>query len=199
LEQDLAKAQTEADKVAALVAQVNTLKPKADRVQGLEQDLAKAQTEADKVPALVAQVKTAQEQVQKTTEKLNVLTQKYEAFKEKAQGVVGEQNQKIAELIGELEEAKKPVLHQEAPVPEKTPREVFLALYGHLKTVLVGLIDGMRLDAVEGRLGLFSSHSRSGPRVQVLCDVPENKVMPKIGEVFDSRAIPGKGKGGIGD
>jgi hypothetical protein len=24
-------------------------------------------------------------------------------------------------------------------------------------------------------------------------------VMPKIGEVFDSRAIPGKGKGGIGD
>jgi hypothetical protein len=158
-----------------------------------------ALAEAGKVPDLVKQLRSAQEQVQKTTEKLDALTNKHTTFKEKAQGVVGEQNQKIAGLIGELEKAKKPVLHQEAPVPEKTPREVFLALYGHLKTVLVGLIDGMRLDAVEGRLGLFSSHSRSGPRVQVLCDVPENKVMPKIGEVFDSRAIPGKGKGGIGD
>ena len=221
----------QADKVLELVEQVNALKPKADRVQGLEQDLAKAKTEADKVPALVAQVKTAQEQVQKTTEKLNVLTQKYEAFKEKAQGVVGEQNQKIAELIGELEEAKKPVLHQpppqipqsnlpttasrpleasktaqeppkrqEEPVPEKTPREVFLALWAGIKMVALSMIDGARLDAADGRLGLFSWHNRAGGgRNQALCEVPWNKVMPKIGEVFDSRAIPGKGKGGIGD
>jgi hypothetical protein len=84
-----------------------------------------------------------------------------------------------------------------SPTPSKTPREAFLELYGHIKTVLVGLIDGMRLDAVEGRLGLFSSHSKTGPRVQVLCEVPLEKAMPVVGQCFDSRARPGKG--GIGD
>jgi hypothetical protein len=145
--------------------------------------------------------------------------------------VVGEQNQKIAGLIGELEEAKKPVLHQpapripqsnlqatasrppeasktaqepskqqEAPVPEKTPREVFLAMWTGIKMVALNMIDGARLDAADGRLGLFSWHNRAGGgRNQALCEVPWNKVMPRIGEVFDSRAIPGKGKGGIGD
>ena len=72
-----------------------------------------------------------------------------------------------------------------------------MALYEGVKMVLVGMIDGMRLDAAEGRLGLFSSHSKTGPRVQVLCEVPPEKVMPKLGEVFDSRAV--RGKGGIGD
>jgi hypothetical protein len=191
-------------------------------------DLAKAQaklteakTEADLVPDLV-------EQVQEITGKLDALTNKHTTFKEKAQRVVETQNQKIAELIGELGEAKNPVLRQlapripqsnlqatasrpleasktaqeppkrqEAPVPEKTPREVFLALYEGVKVVLVGMIDGMRLDAAEGRLGLFSSHSRSGPRVQVLCEVPDGKVMPALGQCFDSRAHPGRG--GIGD
>jgi len=71
------------------------------------------------------------------------------------------------------------------------PPAVIMELYGHLKTVLVvGMIDGSRLDAAEGRLGLFSSHSRHGPRVQVLCEVPEDKVMPQVGQVFDSRAVP---------
>jgi len=84
-----------------------------------------------------------------------------------------------------------------SPAPVKTPREAFMELYGTVKTVLVGFIDGMRLDAAEGRLGLFSSHSRTGPRVQVLCEVPEDKVMPVVGQCFDSRARPGKG--GIGD
>jgi hypothetical protein len=231
LEQDLAKAKTEADKVAELVAQVNAMKPKADRVQGLEKDLAKAQTEAGKVPALVEQLRAAQEQVQKTTEKLDVLAKKHTTFKEKAQGVVGEQNQKIAGLIGELEEAKKPVLHQpapripqpnlpttasrpleasktaqeppkrqEEPVPEKTPREAFLALWAGIQMVALHMIDGARLDAADDRLGLFSWPNRVvGGRNQALCEVPFNKVMPKIGEVFDFRAIPGRGRGGIGD
>lgn len=84
-----------------------------------------------------------------------------------------------------------------SPTPSKTPREAFLELYGHIKTVLVGLIDGMRLDAVEGRLGLFSSHRSTGPRVQMLCEVPDDKVMPEIGKTFDGRAR--SGKGGIGD
>jgi hypothetical protein len=55
---NLTKAQTEAGKVPTLVEQVNALKPKAERVQGLEQDLAKAKTEAGKVPNLMAQVNT---------------------------------------------------------------------------------------------------------------------------------------------
>lgn len=85
-----------------------------------------------------------------------------------------------------------------SPAPTKSPREAFLALYGHLKTVLVGMIDGSRLDAADGRLGLFSSHSRTGPRVQVLCEVPRDKVMPALGECFNSRAVPGQTKNGIG-
>ena len=40
---NLTKTQTEADKVPALVDQVNALKPEAERVQGLEQDLARLQ------------------------------------------------------------------------------------------------------------------------------------------------------------
>ena len=72
-----------------------------------------------------------------------------------------------------------------------------MALYEGVKLVLVGMIDGMRLDAAQGRLGLFSSHNSVGPRVQVLCEVPENKVMPEIGKTFDGRAR--SGKGGIGD
>lgn len=78
--------------------------------------------------------------------------------------------------------------------PEKTPREAFMALYGHLKTVLVGMIDGMRLDAADGRLGLFSQPNGRGSRIEVLCEVPENKVMPEIGAVFDSRAVPGQSR-----
>ena len=70
-----------------------------------------------------------------------------------------------------------------------------MELYGHVKKVAVELIDGMRLDAAEGRLGLFSSHSSTGPRVQVLCEVPENKVMPQVGQVFDSRAVQGRSRG----
>ena len=62
--------------------------------------------------------------------------------------------------------------------------------------VALDVIDGARLDAAEGRLGLFSWPNRVvGGRNQVLCEVPHNKVMPKIGEVFDSRAVPGKEKG----
>lgn len=84
-----------------------------------------------------------------------------------------------------------------SPTPSKSPREAFMALYEGVKLVLVGMIDGMRLDAAQGRLGLFSSHNSAGPRVQVLCEVPENKVMPEIGKTFDGRAR--SGKGGIGD
>ena len=228
LKDKLATAQSKADLVPDLKAgavkaqaEIDRLTPVAAQVPDLKAKLATAQSKADLVPDLV-------EQVQEITGKLDALTNKHTTFKEKAQGVVGEQNQKIAGLIGELEKAKKPVLHQpapqipqsnlpttasrpleasktaqeppkrqEAPVPEKTPREVFLALYEGVKVVLVGMIDGMRLDAAEGRLGLFSSNSRSGPRVQVLCEVPDGKVMPALGQCFDSRAHPGRG--GIGD
>jgi len=85
------------------------------------------------------------------------------------------------------------------PRPEKTPREAFLAVWAGIKMVTLNMIDGARLDAADGRLGLFSWLNRAtGDRNQVLCEVPFNKVMPKIGEVFDSRAVPGKEKGGVG-
>jgi len=74
-----------------------------------------------------------------------------------------------------------------------------MALYDGVKVVLVGMIDGFRLDAAEGRMGLFSAHQHGLGRVEVLCEVPRDKVMPNIGEVFDCRAVPGKGKGGKGD
>ena len=83
--------------------------------------------------------------------------------------------------------------------PTKSPREAFLALWTGIKMVALHVIDGCRLDAAEGRLGLFSWPNKVvGGRNQVLCEVPFNKVMPEIGEVFDSRAVPGRGKGGIG-
>lgn len=103
-----------------------------------------------------------------------------------------------------LKTAVEPPLSAQAPAapprPEKTPREAFLSVWAGIKMVTLNMIDGARLDAADGRLGLFSWLNRAtGGRNQVLCEVPFNKVMPKIGEVFDSRAVPGKGKGGIGD
>lgn len=75
-----------------------------------------------------------------------------------------------------------------------TAHEAFLALHD-LPVVEVGKVEGMRLDAAEGRLGVFSmpNPTRTG-RVQVLCEVPHGKVMPAVGQVFDSRAVPGKEK-----
>ena len=234
-ERDGAKATATTEQAAVVTGLKADLAAALQQAKDAQQERDSAKTTATAAQAAVvtglkADLLEARQLAATAISEKDTLAQRYEAFKEKAQGVVGTQNQKIAELIGELGEAKNPVLRQlapripqsnlqatasrpleasktaqeppkrqEAPVPEKTPREVFLALYEGVKVVLVGMIDGMRLDAAEGRLGLFSSHSRSGPRVQVLCDVPENKVMPKIGEVFDSRAIPGKGKGGIGD
>lgn len=96
---------------------------------------------------------------------------------------------KTAQEAPKLPEAPIP-----SPTPSKSPREAFMALYEGVKLVLVGMIDGMRLDAAQGRLGLFSSHSRTGPRVQVLCEVPEDKVMPEVGQVFNSRAVPEVGQ-----
>jgi hypothetical protein len=82
--------------------------------------------------------------------------------------------------------------------PEKTLLEAFLELYAGVRRVALEVIDGCRLDAACGRVGLFSSHNRAtGGRNQVLCEVPPDKVMPEVGQVFDSRARPGKG--GLGD
>ncbi len=86
------------------------------------------------------------------------------------------------------------------PMAQKATERAFLALHPSLKAVEVGSIDGMRLDAACGRLGVFSmvNAMRTG-RVQVLCKVPSGKAMPAIGQCFDSRAVPGQGKGGIAD
>lgn len=92
-------------------------------------------------------------------------------------------------------EAPKAITHPIAPPTlTKSPREAFLALYEGVKVVLAGMIDGFRLDAAEGRLGLFSAHRHGLGRVEVLCEVPEDKVMPQVGQVFDSRAVPEVGQ-----
>lgn len=91
----------------------------------------------------------------------------------------------------------------EAPIPPAVDQQAlelaFLAFYTPLAAVEVEGIDGKRLDAVCGRLGVFSqvNGTRTG-RDQVLCRVPAGKVMPEVGQVFDSRAVPGQGKRGRG-
>ena len=97
------------------------------------------------------------------------------------------------------ETAPEPLSAPDLPNPptlvEKTALEAFLELYGHIKAVAVNLIDGMRLDASEARLGLFSVHSsETRQRIQVLCEVPQSKVMPKLGELFDVKAVPGRSR-----
>lgn len=94
------------------------------------------------------------------------------------------------------EPPKQPEAPIPSPTPNKTPRGAFLEVFGALKKVELHMIDGARLDAAEGRLGVFSWPNRvTGGRNEVLCDVPSNKVMPAVGEVFNSRAVPGKGFG----
>jgi len=85
--------------------------------------------------------------------------------------------------------------------PVKTLRDAFLGAHEGLPVVRDVEVDGMRLDAFEGRLGLFSRHDRSQPnRVSVLCELPLGKVMPGIGKCFDSRALSvhEQQKGGLG-
>ena len=127
------------------------------------------------------------------------------AFQGKNMGVEGQKrpptpDKPIPEPTKTAQEPFREARAPTAPTPsEKTTREAFMALYDGVKVVLVGMIDGFRLDAAEGRMGLFSAHQHGLGRVEVLCEVPRDKVMPNIGEVFDCRAVPGKGKGGKGD
>jgi uncharacterized phage infection (PIP) family protein YhgE len=94
------------------------------------------------------------------------------------------------------EPPKRPEAPTPSPAPTKSLRGAFLEVFGALEKVELHMIDGARLDAAEGRLGVFSWPNRvTGKRNEVLCDVPSNKVMPAIGEVFNSRAAPGKGVG----
>ena len=85
--------------------------------------------------------------------------------------------------------------------PVEAPRDVFLSAHQGLPMVMAGELDGMRLDAVEGRLGVFSRHSNAtASRVSVLCELPAGKVMPRVGQLYDSRAASGheQQKGGLG-
>lgn len=85
--------------------------------------------------------------------------------------------------------------------PVEAPRDVFLSAHQGLPVVMAGAVDGMRLDAVEGRLGVFSRHSNAtASRVSVLCELPAGKVMPRVGQLYDSRPASGheQQKGGQG-
>lgn len=93
--------------------------------------------------------------------------------------------------------APEPTKATQAPIaPATDPKAqegAFLALHPTLQAVEVGRIDGCKLLEAEGRLGVFSI----GQGREVLCKMPSNKVMPKVGELFDSRAVPGQ-EGGVG-
>ena len=220
------KAQQQAQEITQLKAQYQqdreAMKASGEATQQDYQQLKKAHeaalAEAAKAPDLERQLRSAQERAATAQqEAINTkLTgdKRYKELRGQALEIQAERNEFAEEIATLKARAAAPQPVQQAPTPpaaqavqvvttsptpEKSSREVFLALYAHLKTVLVGLIDGMRLDAADGRLGLFSSHSRSGPRVQVLCEVPLNQAMPEIGQCFNSRAIPGRGRGGIGD
>lgn len=224
---DLKTAQQEAAKVPGLVEKYKTLHTTALAIQSQRDDLAKKvdtmtqenqslQKENERLAARREEVSRITLQTLKVDFGVDITPAEklkgdaLEKWREAAEDKVFEQQ--LAEMKT-TPPAKRPVEAQirpvEAPKPskapspspiqEKTPREAFMALYQGVKLVLVGMIDGMRLDAAEGRLGLFSSHSTKGPRNQVLCEVPRDKVMPRLGEVFNSRAVPEKGRGGIGD
>ncbi len=125
----LATAQTEAGKVPELVAQVNALKPKADRVPDLERDLATAQTEAGKVPELVAQVNALKPKAdrvpdlerdlakaQQQAEKVPDLVEQVKALKPEADKVPGlladlattqQQAQQVPDLVEKLKASQQ--------------------------------------------------------------------------------------------
>lgn len=118
-----------------------------------------------------------------------------------------EADEPVSEPEAQQQPGTQEAVHDADPRSRETPasglvviaHEAFLALHD-LQVVEVDKVDGMLLDAAEGRLGVFSmpNPTRTG-RVQVLCEVPHGKVMPAVGQVFDSRAVPGKEKdGGLG-
>ena len=85
--------------------------------------------------------------------------------------------------------AHNEVLPTPLPTAKKSETELFLELHKHVKRGALGLIDGARLDACSGRVGLFTwPRTGSSVRNEVLCELPYNEVMPKIGECFDKAA-----------
>ena len=79
----------------------------------------------------------------------------------------------------------------------QTRLSAFLELHKHVKKAELSLIEGARLDACSGRVGLFSWLNRvTGGRNEVLCELPYSAVMPKIGERFDKNAGWSRGRGG---
>ncbi len=104
--------------------------------------------------------------------------------------------QAAAEAVRTAQEPPAQIVETRAPVVDQQAlEEAFLAIYPTLQAVDVSKLDGMRLDAACGRLGVFSMPNamRTG-RVEMLCKVPTGKVMPGIGKCFDVRAVPEPGQ-----
>lgn len=107
---------------------------------------------------------------------------------------------------GAIKTAVEPPKSIQAPiapaVTDASKDEAFLARYAGLQKASPMLVDGCRLDASSGRFGVFSKHSRAeNGRVSFLCELPQDKVMPAVGELYEHRAKPGmqQQKGGIAD
>ena len=109
----------QADKVLELVEQVNALKPKADRVQGLEQDLAKAKTEADKVPALVAQLNAAQEQTTTVTQQSVGLARQVAQYQRDGATATAAQADKVLELEQQLKTTQQEAINTKLTADER--------------------------------------------------------------------------------
>ena len=130
----LATTQTEAGKVPDLVAQVNALKPKADRVPDLERDLAKAQQQAQELAQLKAQYQRDREALkasgEATQRDYQQLKQQHEASQQEAINTKLTADERYKNLHGqalvlqeERDELAKKVLTltQRAAAPQAQP------------------------------------------------------------------------------
>ena len=126
---------------------------------------------------------------------LTLTTENSELRQIKAQ-FAGYKQAAAAEAVRTAQEPPAQIVETRAPVVDQQAlEEAFLAIYPTLQAVDVSKLDGMRLDAACGRLGVFSMPNamRTG-RVEMLCKVPTGKVMPGIGKCFDVRAVPEPGQ-----
>jgi outer membrane murein-binding lipoprotein Lpp len=166
--------------------------------------LTKANQKVETMTNQITQLEADKDQLAKDlaqAQRAAVLAENYQA--DRAKGTPGHLivpdpiPRQATKTAQEQPETKNPDIP--TPSQEKTLLEAFLALYAGVRRVALDVIDGCRLDAACGRVGVFSwpSSQRGQPRHLGLCEVPEGKVMPAVGQVFDKRAVPGQ-EGGVG-
>lgn len=156
--------------------------------EGALAELKKSNEKAEKMERQITQLETDKAELAATADKWAAKARAYQDAK--AQGTP-------AHLIAPeaAKTAIEPPKATQAPIAPTIDQQAlegaFLALHPTLQAVEVGRIDGCKLLDACGRLGVFSI----GQGREVLCKVPNDKVMPAPGQLFNSRAVPGKGVG----